>query len=82
MAALHSSRDKSYGTVPGISPEQDGVIQDKLQFWLPSPYAPLLPHVRVFDAEVLAHVFGDHAKGEPDELGAIVQGRIADRLVR
>src|SRR6185295_3821458 len=30
----------------------------------------------VFDAEVLAHMFGDHIKEEPDEPAAIVQRRI------
>ena len=36
----------------------------------------------VFDAEVLAHMFGDDAEDEPDEPAAIVQGRIADRFLQ
>jgi hypothetical protein len=36
----------------------------------------------VFDAEVLAHMFGDAAEDEPDEPAAIVQSRIADRLLQ
>ena len=35
----------------------------------------------VFDAEVLAHMFGDDIEEEPDEPAAIVQSRIADPLV-
>ena len=36
----------------------------------------------VFDAEVLAHMFGDDAEEEPDEPASIVQGRIADRFLQ
>jgi hypothetical protein len=36
----------------------------------------------VFDAEVLAHMFGDHTVEEPDEPAPIVQGRIADRFLQ
>ena len=36
----------------------------------------------VFDAEVLAHMFGDHTEEEPDEPASIVQGRIADRFLQ
>ena len=36
----------------------------------------------VFDAEVLAHMFGDHAEDEPDVPAAIVQGRIVDRFLQ
>ena len=36
----------------------------------------------VFDAEVLAHMFGDHTEEEPDELAAIVQGRSVDRFLQ
>ena len=36
----------------------------------------------VFDAEVLAHMFGDHTENEPDEPVSIVQGRIADRFLQ
>ena len=35
----------------------------------------------VFDAEVLAHMFGDHTEEEPDEPASIVEGRIADRFL-
>ena len=35
----------------------------------------------VFDAEVLAHMFGDHTEEEPEEPAIIVQGRIADRFL-
>jgi len=34
----------------------------------------------VFDAEVLANMFGDDAEDEPDRKALIVQGRIVDRL--
>jgi hypothetical protein len=36
----------------------------------------------VFDAEVLAHMFGDDTQAEPDEPALIVQGRIADRFLQ
>ena len=36
----------------------------------------------VFDGEVLAHMFGDETEDEPDEPAAIVQSRIADRLLQ
>ena len=36
----------------------------------------------VFDAEVLAHMFGDHGKEEPDEPTAIVERRIVDRILQ
>ncbi len=36
----------------------------------------------VFDAEVLAHMFGDHTEEERDEPASIVEGRIADRLLQ
>ena len=36
----------------------------------------------VFDAEVLAHMFGDHTEEEPEEPAIIVQGRIADRFLQ
>ena len=36
----------------------------------------------VFDAEVLAHMFGDHTEEEPDEPASIVQGRIVDRFLQ
>jgi hypothetical protein len=36
----------------------------------------------VFDAEVLAHMFGDHTKEEPEEPAAIVQGRLVDRFLQ
>ena len=34
----------------------------------------------VFDAEVLAHMFGDHTEEEPERAVSIVQGRIVDRF--
>ena len=36
----------------------------------------------VFDAEVLAHMFGDHVEDEPDKPAPIVQGGIADRFLQ
>ena len=36
----------------------------------------------VFDAEVLAHMFGDHTVEERDEPAVMVQGRIADRFLQ
>jgi hypothetical protein len=36
----------------------------------------------VFDAEVLAHMFGDDIEEELDEPGAIVQARIIDRFLQ
>ena len=36
----------------------------------------------VFDAAVLAHMFGDHTEDEHDEPAPIVQGRIADRFLQ
>ena len=36
----------------------------------------------VFDAEVLAHMFGDDAEDEPDEPTVIVRGRLADRFLQ
>ena len=36
----------------------------------------------VFDAEVLAHMFGDHTEDEIDEPTSIVQGRIVDRFLQ
>ena len=36
----------------------------------------------VFDAEVLAHMFGDHTEEESDKPAPIVQGRIADRFLQ
>ena len=36
----------------------------------------------VFDAEVLAHMFGDHTEEEPEEAEATVEGRIADRFLQ
>jgi hypothetical protein len=36
----------------------------------------------VFDAEVLAHMFGDHTEDEPDEPVSIVQGRVVDRFLQ
>ena len=36
----------------------------------------------VFDAEVLAHMFGDDGEDEPDEPATIVQGRITDRFLQ
>ena len=36
----------------------------------------------VFDAEVLAHMFGDDTEEEPEEPASIVQGRIADRFLQ
>ena len=36
----------------------------------------------VFDAEVLAHMFGDHTEEERDEPAFMVQGRIADRFLQ
>src|SRR4051795_4771949 len=37
---------------------------------------PATPPGSVFDAEVLAHMFGDHTEEEPDTPASIVQGRI------
>ena len=34
------------------------------------------------DAEVLAHMFGDHTDEERDEPAFMVQGRIADRFLQ
>jgi hypothetical protein len=36
----------------------------------------------VFDAEVLAHMFGEDAEEEPDKPAVIVQGRLADRFLQ
>jgi hypothetical protein len=36
----------------------------------------------VFDAEVLAHMFGDHTEEEPERAVSIVQGRIVDRFIQ
>ena len=36
----------------------------------------------VFDAEVLAHMFGDDTEEEPEGAVSIVQGRIADRFLQ
>ena len=36
----------------------------------------------VFDAEVLAHMFGDDIEKEPDEPAAIVRGRLVDRFLQ
>ncbi|MDF2974152.1 MAG: hypothetical protein K0R61_4602, partial [Microvirga sp.] len=36
----------------------------------------------VFDAEVLAHMFGDHTENEPNEPAPVVQGRIAYRFLQ
>jgi hypothetical protein len=36
----------------------------------------------VFDAEVLAHMFGDYTEEKPDEPVVIVQGRIVDRFLQ
>ena len=36
----------------------------------------------VFDAAVLAHMFGDQTEEEPDEPPSMVQGRIADRFLQ
>ena len=36
----------------------------------------------VFDAEVLAHMFGDAGEYEPDEPASILQGRIVDRFIQ
>ena len=36
----------------------------------------------VFDAEVLAHMFGDHTEDEADEPAVIVRGRLADRFLQ
>jgi hypothetical protein len=36
----------------------------------------------VFDAEVLAHMFGDAGEYEPNEPASIVQGRIVDRFIQ
>jgi len=36
----------------------------------------------VFDAEVLAHMFGDDTEEERDEPASMVQGRIADRFLQ
>jgi hypothetical protein len=35
----------------------------------------------VFDAEVLAHMFGDHTVDEPDRPASIVHGRMVDRFL-
>jgi hypothetical protein len=35
----------------------------------------------VFDAEVLAHMFGDHTEDEPDRPASIVHGRMVDRFL-
>ena len=35
----------------------------------------------VFDAEVLAHMFGDDAEDEPDRPASIVHGRMVDRFL-
>ena len=36
----------------------------------------------VFDAEVLAHMFGDHTEDEPEGAVSLVEGRIADRFLQ
>ena len=36
----------------------------------------------VFDAEVLAHMFGDDAEDEPNEPAVIVQERLVDRFLQ
>ena len=36
----------------------------------------------VFDAEVLAHMFGDDAEDEPDRRAPIVPGRMVDRFLQ
>src|SRR4051794_38208328 len=36
----------------------------------------------VFDAEVLAHMFGDHTEDEPEGAVSIVEGRIIDRFLQ
>ena len=36
----------------------------------------------VFDAEVLAHMFGDDGEAEPDTQTPIMQGRIIDRFLQ
>jgi len=36
----------------------------------------------VFNAKVLAHMFGDHIEDEHDEPAPIVEGRIADRFLQ
>jgi hypothetical protein len=36
----------------------------------------------VFDAEVLAHMFGDHTEEEPEEPLSVVQGRMVDRFLQ
>ena len=36
----------------------------------------------VFDAEVLAHMFGDDPKDEADEPACLVQGRLVDRFLQ
>ena len=36
----------------------------------------------VFDAEVLAHMFGDHTEDEPGSAPSIIQGRIVDRFLQ
>ena len=36
----------------------------------------------VFDAEVLAHMFGDDTEDEPEEAVSLVEGRIADRFLQ
>ena len=36
----------------------------------------------VFDAEVLAHMFGDDVEEQRDEPAVIVQGRLVDRFLR
>ena len=36
----------------------------------------------VFDAEVLAHMFGDHAVDEPEGAVSILEGRTVDRFLQ
>ena len=36
----------------------------------------------VFDAEVLAHMFGDDAEDDPDEPASIVQGTLVGRFLQ
>ena len=36
----------------------------------------------VFDAEVLAHMFGDHTEDEPKNAVSIVEGRAVDRFLQ
>jgi hypothetical protein len=36
----------------------------------------------VFDAEVLAHMFGDHPEDEPERAISILEGRIVDRFLQ